>query len=270
MPVVRHDVPPETRRPLQPDERIEWHYHERSQLIYPGHGVLQVFTEAGSWIVPPLRGVWIPAGVAHSHRARGRTELLSLAFTATVAPFDESGPVVVAVSPLLREVILVLTGDARDLPAPSRSLLRRVALDQLRRVAVLPLQLPMPRDDRLVRIVQALSSDPSDRRTLAELGHEVGAGERTLSRLFRHETGMSFQQWRTQLRIQHAQLLLAGGESVTSTACACGYRSTSAFIEAFRDAYGTTPGHLTGGNRAIAGRWSADQRRATASSASIS
>jgi AraC-like DNA-binding protein len=245
MSAVRHELPAAIRRPLQADERIEWHFHDRAQLIYPGVGVLQVFTEGGSWIVPPLRGVWVPAGVAHSHRARGRTDLLSVAFAASVDPFGDRGPVVVDISPLLREVVLELTGGS-VLPVATRRLLRQVALDQLRRVRILPLELPRPRDDRLLRIVDQLADDPSDRRTLAQLGREAGASERTLSRLFRRETGMSFPQWRAQLRLQHAQLLLAGGESVTATAHACGYRSTSAFIEAFRTAFGSTPGGRQG------------------------
>ena len=241
MSAARHELPAAVRRPLEADERIEWYFHDRAQLIYPGRGVLQVFTREGSWIVPPLRGVWIPAGVAHSHRARGRTDLLSVGFAASVDPFGDGGPVVVDVSPLLREVVLELTG-AGALPPATGRLLRQVALDQLRRVTILPLELPHPRDDRLVRIVDQLSSDPSDRRTLAQLGRDVGASERTLSRLFRRETRMSFPQWRGQLRLQHSQLLLASGESVTATAHACGYRSTSAFIEAFRAAFGSTPG----------------------------
>ncbi len=241
MSAVRHVLPAEIKRPLQADERIEWHFHDRAQLIYPGRGVLQVFTEAGSWIVPPLRGVWIPAGVSHAHRARGRTDLLSVGFSASADPLSESGPTVVEVSPLLREVILALTGDTA-MPSQSRALLRRVALDQLREVPVLPLALPRPRDDRLVRIVDQLSADPADQSTLAQFGREVGASERTLSRLFRRETGMTFPQWRSQLRLQQAQLLLAGGESVTSTAHACGFRSTSAFIDAFSTAFGSTPG----------------------------
>jgi AraC-like DNA-binding protein len=241
MSAVRHDLPEAIRVPLQAAERIERHYHDGAQLIYPGRGVLQVFTAAGSWIVPPLRGVWIPAGVAHSHRARGRTDLLSIAFDAAVDPFGDARPVVVEVAPLLREVILALTGPEEP-PAATRRLLRKVVLDQLRRVTILQLELPRPRDDRLLAIVDQLIDDPSDRSTLAELGRMAGAGERTLSRLFRRETGMSFPQWRAQLRLQHAQLLLAGGESVTATAHGCGYRSTSAFIEAFRAAFGSTPG----------------------------
>ena len=117
-------------------------------------------------------------------------------------------------------------------------------LDQLRSVTALTLELTRPRDDRLLAIADQLSADPSDRRTLTQLGREVGASERTLSRLFKRETGMSFPQWRGQLRLQHAQLLLGGGESVTAAAHACGFRSTSAFIEAFHAAFGLTPGDL--------------------------
>ncbi|MGH2862057.1 MAG: AraC family transcriptional regulator [Solirubrobacteraceae bacterium] len=244
MSAARHDLPSAIRRPLQANERIDWHYHDRPQLVYPGRGVLQVFTGSGSWIVPPLRGVWIPPGVAHSHRARGATELLSVGFAASVNPFAEPGPAVVEVSPLLREVILSLTS-GNEMPSPARTRLRQVALDQLRRLPILPLRLPRPHDDRLVRIVDLLAADPSDPRTLPELGRRVGASERTLSRLFRRETGMSFPQWRAQLRLHQAQLLLAGGESVTNTAHACGYRSTSAFIDAFRAAFGSTPGRRT-------------------------
>ena len=120
MSAIRHNLPAAVRVPLQTAERIEWHFHDGAQLIYPGRGVLQTFTAAGSWIVPPLRGVWIPAGVAHSHRARGRTDLLSVAFDPAVDPFGDERPTVVDVSPLLREVVLALTaGEQPRAVAPS-------------------------------------------------------------------------------------------------------------------------------------------------------
>jgi AraC-like DNA-binding protein len=79
-------------------------------------------------------------------------------------------------------------------------------------------------------------------RTLADPGRVVGAGERTLSRLFRAETGMTFPEWRAQLRLHHSLTLLATGRSVTATAMTCGYRTPSAFTAAFRATFGTTPG----------------------------
>jgi AraC-like DNA-binding protein len=57
----------------------------------------------------------------------------------------------------------------------------------------------------------------------------------------RRDTGMTFPQWRAQLRLQHAILLLAADSTVTGAAAASGYTNTSAFIAAFRDAFGVTP-----------------------------
>ena len=220
---------------------MEWHHHAEHQLIYPSAGVLQVSTDVGAWVVPPFRAVWVPAGVPHAHEAHGPTRMLSLIFDVTVNPLRLDRPTVLAVTPLLREVITALVED-RKLTNRQRGNLEQVALDQLRRVEALPLWLPTPDDARLRDVAALLADDPSDPRTLAELGAAVGASERTLSRLFRAQTAMSFPQWRAQLRLHHSLKLLAGGGSVTAVAAACGYGSTSAFIEAFRNAFGTTPG----------------------------
>ncbi|WP_328423125.1 AraC family transcriptional regulator [Micromonospora sp. NBC_00389] len=87
-----------------------------------------------------------------------------------------------------------------------------------------------------------LRNDPADTRTLAELGRQIGAGDRTLSRQFRTDLSMTFPQWRTQLRLYHALNLLADGDPVTTVALRCGWSSTSAFIDAFRRTFGETPG----------------------------
>lgn len=78
-------------------------------------------------------------------------------------------------------------------------------------------------------------------------GMRVGVSDRTLSRLFRRDLGMTFPQWRTQLRLHHALVLLTGRTPVTAVAHQCGWSSTSAFIDVFRRTFGHTPGpHPTG------------------------
>jgi len=69
-----------------------------------------------------------------------------------------------------------------------------------------------------------------------------GASQRTLERVFRAETGMSLGGWRQQLRLGRALEKLAAGESVTAVAIDSGYASASAFVVAFRAAFGRTPG----------------------------
>jgi AraC-like DNA-binding protein len=60
--------------------------------------------------------------------------------------------------------------------------------------------------------------------------------------LFRQDLGMTFPQWRTQLRLHRALVLLAEHTPVTTVAHQCGWSSASAFIEVFRRSFGHTPG----------------------------
>jgi AraC-like DNA-binding protein len=222
---------------------IDWHYHDVQQIVYPSSGVLAISAAAGTWVVPPQRAVWIPAGVPHAHRAHGPVQMRTLAISAAAFgdPPLPDGPAVLAVSPLLREVMVALAGDDTPYTARQRATMEQVALDQLRRVDQLPVRLPALADDRLRAVAALLRANPAEERTLAELGVVVGASERTLSRLFRQEAGMSFPQWRTQFRLQHALVLLADRTPVTTTALACGWSNPSAFIETFRRCFGVTP-----------------------------
>lgn len=247
--VNRHPLPGPTRRRLAHRERIDWHDHAEHQLVYPSSGVLQVRTERGAWVVPPRRAVWLPAGIPHSHRAHGPTQMLTLAFPAGVNPLAATEPVVVVIGDLLREAVIALAQD-RTLGPGDRADLHRVVLRRLAPAPARQHHLPAPADPRLRDVAAILAGDPADGRTLGELGRAAGASERTLSRLFRRDTGMTFPQWRAQLRLQHAMLLLAAGSTVTTAAAASGYSNTSAFIAAFRDAFGLTPAayrHQTAG-----------------------
>jgi AraC-like DNA-binding protein len=184
----------------------------------------------------------------------------SLLFEFHVNPLQATQPIVVSVSPLLREVLIALTAtepEPEPEPEPAeadhertepqrtdaeRRNLEAVAFGQLRRCQADPLYLPEPADDRLAAISTLLHADPGDSRTLAELGRAVGAAERTLSRLFRQQTGMTFPQWRTQLRLHRALVRITMGDPVTTVAVTVGFANPSAFIEAFKATFGVTPG----------------------------
>ena len=252
MSLTRHDaewqaLTGHTYQQLGHRDTIDWHFHDVQQIVYPSSGVLAISAAAATWVVPPQRAVWIPAGVPHAHQAHGPVQMRTLAISsASAAAADQplpDRPAVLEVSPLLREILVALTsGDGTPYTTRQRATMEQVALDQLRRVDQLPVGLPTLADDRLRAIVAVLRADPADERTLASLGEAVGASERTLSRLFRQEAGMTFPQWRTQFRLQHALVLLADRTPVTTTALACGWSNPSAFIETFRRAFGATPG----------------------------
>jgi AraC-like DNA-binding protein len=228
--------------------------HPRGHLVYAAQGVLSVHTERGTSIVPANRVAWTPAGFRHYHRAHGQTEMRILFLPASLARLVPAHPVVLAVPDLAREALLALTGprnyDGADpgWDPGARARLRRVLVDELRAAPEQPLHLPEPRDDRLRAIAQRLYDQPGDNTSLAELGRVAGASARTLSRLFHDELGLTFYEWRTQLRVYHALVLLAEGHDATRVAYACGWANPSSFIAAFTALVGTTPGrYRTGG-----------------------
>jgi AraC-like DNA-binding protein len=218
------------------------HAHPFGQLVQAAAGVMRVETDHGTWVVPPQRGVWVPAGLEHEVRMVTSVQMRTVYVLREALSRAPERSCVVPVSPLLRELIL----EALTLPRPyplggSEERLFDVLLDHIRFEQILPLHLPLPPSGVLVPIVSALQRDPSDSRPLAAWAKKTNTSERTLARAFRQQTGLTFGVWRTQLRLLAALERLAQHHSVTDVALDSGYDSTSAFISVFRRHLGTTP-----------------------------
>lgn len=231
---------PTSSRDLAATTGIAAHWHDDNQIIYASSGVLAIHTDTSRWITPAHRALWIPAGTVHSHRAYGVTRLHL--FGLALNPLKLVEPTSLAVSPLLRELLIAFTALGDDRASPTGQRMRAVLLDQLAAASERPVRVPSANDPRLAGVCQILEDNPADPRSLEALGREVGASSRTLARLFRQDTRMTFPQWRTQLRLYHALRLLAEGHSVTSVAKHCGFATASAFIDVFRRSLGHTPG----------------------------
>ena len=228
---------------------IPFHRHDRSQLLYASSGVMTVTTAKGIWVVPPLRAVWVPANIEHQIVCSGQLSMRTIYINPDVAPGLPRECCVVSVPPLLRELILyAVTLPRLYKPASPEERIMGVILDLIQTLKVAPLDLPIPRDTRLQKISNMLTDDPSNNRTLKDWGKTVGATSRTLARLFRSETGMSFRQWRQQVRILEALSRLGREEPVTTVALDLGYDSPSAFIAMFKKALGRTPGQYFKGS----------------------
>ena len=222
---------------------IARHHHRRAQLLFASKGTMVVTTDQGIWVVPTQRAVWIPAFVDHAVMSRGQLSLRSLYFTPALTPGMPESWSVVTVSTLLRELILACVALPPDYDeAGSEGRLVSVLLDQIQTLSATPLHLPMPSDARLIPVTDALSTHPADPRSLEDWAMEVGASTRTLTRLFTAETGMTFREWRQQVRLLEALTRLGEGHPVTNVAMDLGYDSQSAFISMFKRALGKTPG----------------------------
>lgn len=221
---------------------ISPHFHDRDQLVYASQGVMTVRTRRGTWIVPPLRAVWIPAKFAHAITMSGLVAMRTLYLKPRLASGLPRDCCVVNVSPLLRELILhsCVVQTLKKTIYSQRHLIH-VLIDQLRAIQVVPLQLPRPSDARALRVAEAMLADPSDRRPLLEVCKAAGGSKRTIERVFRRDVGMTLGNWRQQLRLMQGMRVLAEGAKVTDAAMEAGYSTPSAFISMFRKALGTSP-----------------------------
>ena len=203
---------------------------------------MTVTTQAAAYVVPPQRAVWIPAKVEHRIDAHRPVAMRTLYVEPSVRAGFPIEPCVLQVTPLLRELIIaaVAAGNNYESDSPQARMMQ-IILDQISAQPVASLALPLPSDQRLLRVTQSLMDDPSDSRSLEEWARDVGASKRTLNRLFAGQTGMSFRAWRQQRRLLRTLELLGVGEPVTKVALELGYESTSAFIAMFRRCLGTTP-----------------------------
>ncbi len=222
--------------------QIPLHLHHRDQLVYARTGVMTITTNRGAWVIPPNRAVWVPNGVEHRLRMSGRVEMRTLYFRHDVVSSLPRSCCVVAVSPLLRELILyvVAHGPLKRRTARGRRILDFL-LDQMRQLAVLPLHVPWPTDPRARRVAESVAENPASAVTLDQHAKRIHAGKRTIERLFLAETNLSFRHWRQQVRLLQSLERLAAGKTVTTAALDVGYDSTSAFIAAFRQTFGATP-----------------------------
>jgi AraC-like DNA-binding protein len=220
-----------------------WHQHPRAQLLFAIVGVMRVATDLALFIVPPGTGLWVPGHTSHTTRMPTGLSLRALFLREDAARAGPEHVIVVAVSPLLREVILAACaeGVVWDEEGPVRHLVA-LALHEIRHAPTRPISVPACRDVRVRRVTEALLENPADPRGLDAFATMAGASARTLARLFRRDTGMSFQAWRRQLRLTEALALLSQGVAPARSAAAVGYGSGPAFGAAFRATFGITPG----------------------------
>ncbi|WP_432831368.1 helix-turn-helix domain-containing protein [Dactylosporangium sp. CA-092794] len=221
-------------------ERLSTHAHPEPVLLWTSTATVMGTIASRDWLVPPGYGMWIPGGVEHGGTVLREGEMSIIHFAVDRCPITWTEPTGVAIGPLLRELIRHLhrTGP-QD---PSRPLGEALMFELLTPLATHDIQVSMPADPRVRAVAERLLADPGDQRELTAWADHVHTGVRTLSRLFRAETGLSFAAWRTQVRIHAAIQLLGNGTPVSATAHAVGYRRPSAFISAFRRVTGQTPG----------------------------
>lgn len=221
---------------------IPEHSHEKHQLLYAIEGVMVVHSAHNQWTVPSNRGFWMPCGQVHSLRCVGPLKMRSVFVRPDAFPNLPTETKAVSVSPLLSELIKASVSLKPPYAEDSRDArIMHLILDELAILPALPLSLPQPGDARINRICLALQQDPGDASTVEDWSGRLELDQKTIQRLFRKETGLTFGQWRQQARLLLALERIAVGQKIIDVAIELGYESPSAFTSMFKKQFGKTP-----------------------------
>ena len=226
-----------------------WHCHDVHQIEYAVHGVVEVETDAAHYLLPPQQAAWIPAGLRHQAVMNPDVRTIAVMFDPALVPHPGDRAGILAVSPLIREMMIYALrwsierqpGSAQDEREPDGffATMGHLVAEALDHEA--PLSLPTSTDP-IVAAAMAYTKQHLATVTAEEVSRAVAVSERTLRRLFQTSIGLPWRTYLLHARMLRAMALLAGpGQSVADTAIAVGFDSISSFTRAFTAFGGETP-----------------------------
>ncbi|WP_443749608.1 AraC family transcriptional regulator [Asticcacaulis solisilvae] len=225
-----------------PSFEVDWHSHGRGQLVYAETGVVILMNSDGTWVAPPERAVWTPANRLHSLRTVGEVTTRSLLLDAEAAKALGDTSIVIAISPLVRQLLIAASDVPVDYdPGGRDGLVMDLLVAELGRAPRVPLSLPLPQSEKLAARCRAFLATPDIHESIDGWADAMGMDRRAFTRAFRKQTGLSFGAWRQQACLLVALPRLADGESVTTIALDMGYDSPAAFSTMFRRLLGVPP-----------------------------
>jgi AraC-like DNA-binding protein/quercetin dioxygenase-like cupin family protein len=226
-----------------------WHSHEVHQIEYAMHGLVEVETDSAHYLLPPQQAAWIPAGLEHQAVMNPDVKTVAVMFDPQLIPDAGGRARIIAVSPLIREMMIYALRWPIDRGAGSAEE-ERVSDGFFHTLAHLvsaaldheaPLSLPTS-EQPIVAAALAYTKEHLDSVTVDQVSRAVSVSERTLRRLFQDTLGLSWRTYLLHARMMRAMALLAApGQSVQATSSAVGFENLSSFTRSFTQFCGETP-----------------------------
>ncbi|OBW94964.1 AraC family transcriptional regulator [Gallibacterium salpingitidis] len=217
------------------------HSHTWVQFIYTRTGTVYVEINNQFWHLPPLHGVWIPKNYEHTFWSSEKAEYISININDRFAPYLEHIHCqVVEVSPLIDAYTEYLMQTTKQ-PTKDLALKEQTFISLLTELAPVNFTLPYPNSPELLTLCRAIQSEPSLPHTPENCARILNISLSTFIRRFKKETGMTYQEWRQQMRLLHSITRLKKGDNILNIALDSGYSSSSSYIYAFKKHFGVSP-----------------------------
>ncbi|WP_186293490.1 AraC family transcriptional regulator [Vibrio harveyi] len=216
------------------------HEHKKGQLLYAPQGCMTFALDNSICTLPPTKAVWIPPHTSHRAVMTNVVAYRSLYFDCSKYSCPDD-IVMVEVNDLLKALIEKMALWEWDIEETKTQATSALFWEEFYQAKQFEFSLPLPSDRRLTGFRKAMTKGDFIAPELNQLSQTVGASSKTITRLFKAETGMSYQDWRQQWRLLKAIELLCEERQVSDVAHCLEFSSDSAFIAFFKKQTGQTP-----------------------------
>lgn len=225
-------------------EETHPHQHQHGQILLVEKGILSLTINHEQWTVAQGCLGWIPPGYTHEATMYGDMAGQLIYIDPPLTHFMPTSPKVGRYDRFQQALIY------RLIELQTQSSIAQnyfdVLVHEINTLQDFKWSFALPKDHRALKIALQLIQTPEDKCTQeawAEYGH---LSIRTMTRLFKKETGLSFSMWKQIIRLHASLRYLSTGETVSNTAIACGYDNVSFFIKIFKEKLGCTPAEFSG------------------------
>lgn len=191
------------------------------------------------------QGVWINQGVRHSVQVSddSLTIPVFIPVSRQAGGLDLFLPLDIPRSWNTWLILSYCTGLDYLPDSSPRSQISRFIIDAHHTRREVPLStLPVhPRSPEAGAVARFLVANPGSRRSIDDFARMTSLSTRTISRQFVAETGLTFSQWRNEVRIAYSARMLSEGKPVSWTGTMAGFETPAGFTRAFRRSLGVTP-----------------------------
>lgn len=100
-------------------------------------------------------------------------------------------------------------------------------------------------DNRIKKVLRHVIDHYTDPLTVQNMAEFIGLSPWYFGNFFKKETGTTFRQYLTSIRLNHAEDMLRSGEyNVSEVAAACGFSNIFYFCKVFKESRGVTPSRV--------------------------
>ncbi|WP_394202432.1 AraC family transcriptional regulator [Shewanella waksmanii] len=216
------------------------HQHKKGQLLFASHGCISFALSSEMYVLPPTKAVWIPPNTAHQAKMTNVVGYRSVYFDCNKFTTPKN-ITMIEVDGLLKALIDKMALWPWDTPEPLMHNTTALFWEEFNGAKQHSFQLPIPDNRRLTKFRQQLLQADFKVPSITTLAKTVGASPKTITRIFKAQTGMSYQDWKLQWRLLKAIELLSQAMPVGEVAHRLDFCSDSAFIAFFKKQTGQTP-----------------------------